>query len=139
MGVKAMNEAGETVIAEARHGVVIATGGFANNPEMIRKYAGEESVINVAPLKRTGDGINMALGLGAAVEGMSTLQFVASTDALPGRRPHIPLGAVGVAPRNVWVNKFGKRFTNEYVAFDFPWLRTPSGGRRWRGPSSTRT
>ncbi len=120
VGVKAMNEAGETVIAEARHGVVIATGGFANNPEMIRKYAGEESVINVAPLKRTGDGINMALGLGAAVEGMSTLQFVASTDALPGRRPHIPLGAVGVAPRNVWVNKFGKRFTNEYVAFDFP-------------------
>jgi len=30
------------------------------------------------------------------------------------------IGAIGVAPRNVWVNRFGKRFANEFIAFDFP-------------------
>jgi fumarate reductase flavoprotein subunit len=27
---------------------------------------------------------------------------------------------IGLEPRNVWVDKFGKRFTSEMVAFDFP-------------------
>ncbi|WP_168205914.1 FAD-dependent oxidoreductase [Geobacter sp. FeAm09] len=120
VGVKAQNKAGEEVIAEARGGVIIATGGFANSPEMIKKYTGMENVLNVAPLKKTGDGINMAISLGADVEGMNILQFVALMDAVPGGRPDLAIGCMGIEPRNIWVNKFGKRFTNEYVAVDFP-------------------
>jgi len=121
VGVKAQGTTGGTVIAEARHGVIVATGGFANSPEMLKKWADAEDAIPAAPLKKTGDGINMVMALGAAVETMDTLQWVCSMDALPGKRPNLEIGAIGVEPRNVWVNGFGKRFANEYVAFDFPY------------------
>ena len=52
---------------------------------------------------------------------MDTLQWVCSMDAQPGKRPNLDIGAIGVKPRNVWVNKFGKRFANEYISFDFPY------------------
>jgi fumarate reductase flavoprotein subunit len=120
VGVKGQDKSGNEVVAEARGGVIIATGGFANNPDMIKKYAGVDNIINVAPLKKTGDGINMAMSLGADVEGMEILQFVALMDALPGKRPSLPIGCVGIEPRNIWVNKFGKRFANESKAIDFP-------------------
>lgn len=120
IGVKARNKVGETIECMAKGGVIIATGGFANSPEMIKKYAGMDNVINAAPLKKTGDGINMALAVGASVEGMHNLMFIGSMDALPGQRPNIPLGALGVEPRNIWVNKSGKRFANEYVSVNFP-------------------
>ncbi len=121
VGVKAQNKAGEAVIAEARHGVIIATGGFANSPEMLKKWADAGDAIPAAPLKKTGDGINMAMAVGAAVETMDTLQWVCSMDALPGKRPNLEIGAIGVEPRNVWVNHTGSRFANEYIAFDFPY------------------
>ncbi len=120
VGVKAQNKAGETVIAEAKHGVIVATGGFTDSPEMLKKYAGEENVIPAAPLKKTGDGINMVLAAGAVLDDTFTMQWVCSMDALPGKRPNLDIGAIGVAPRNVWVNRFGKRFANEFIAFDFP-------------------
>lgn len=120
VGVKGVNRFGEEVVARAHGGVIIATGGFANNQEMLKKYTGEEHIISATPLQKTGDGINMAIAAGAAVEGMSTIQYVATMDVPPGRGPDLTIGALGVSPRNVWVNGFGKRFANEYVAFDFP-------------------
>jgi fumarate reductase flavoprotein subunit len=52
--------------------VVLATGGFASNPEMVAKYtpqwAGYPSTASVGA---TGDGINMALQVGAGLGNMN--------------------------------------------------------------------
>lgn len=56
---------GQTMNVRALGGVVIATGGFEANPEMVKQYL---NVINYAPRGgqyNTGDGIKMAQAVGA--------------------------------------------------------------------------
>ena len=47
--------------------VVLATGGFSKNPEMVKSYSPEiEQVVPLAAVSSTGDGIRMAEAVGAA-------------------------------------------------------------------------
>ena len=77
------NEAGDVigVIAEgknttytiyAKGGVVLATGGFENDPEMLHTYApyGEGTVALGANVGDTGDAIRMAQAVGAEIVGL---------------------------------------------------------------------
>ena len=57
--------------------VVVASGGYANNKEWIKKYAGFDLDVNVIPIgnaDKMGDGIRMAWEAGAAEEGMGVLE-----------------------------------------------------------------
>jgi fumarate reductase flavoprotein subunit len=59
--------------------VVIASGGYANNAEWIRKYAGlelGETVMPMGNVGKMGDGIRMAWEIGAAAEGMGVLHMI---------------------------------------------------------------
>ena len=59
--------------------VVIASGGYANNAEWIRKYTGLELDRTVTPMGnvgKMGDGIRMAWEMGAAEEGMGVLHLI---------------------------------------------------------------
>jgi fumarate reductase flavoprotein subunit len=120
VGVVAENEDGRFNVY-AEHGVIIATGGFADNPEMIKKYVGLENVSVVVGLKRTGDGINMAMAAGAITEGMGLMHNLAVKKVAPDGSAiaEIPLSMLANQPRNVWVNSNGERFCDEWVAFDF--------------------
>ncbi|MDB9822959.1 FAD-dependent oxidoreductase [Deltaproteobacteria bacterium] len=67
-GVIAEDETGEDIRANAK-AVVIATGGFGDNPAMIKKYTGFEWGRNLHSVRIpgvTGDGIRMAWDVGAA-------------------------------------------------------------------------
>jgi len=76
-GVVAEAENGEEIQVAARV-VVVASGGYANNKEWIKKYAGFDLDVNVIPVgnvDKMGDGIRMAWEVGAAEEGMGVLEM----------------------------------------------------------------
>ena len=58
--------------------VVIASGGYANNKEWIKKYAGLDLGVNVMPVGnvgKMGDGIRMAWEAGADEAGIEVLEL----------------------------------------------------------------
>lgn len=112
-GVIAEDKSGESVQIDARV-VIVATGGFGDNPEMIKQYLGYEWGKDLFSFRIpgvTGDGIKMAWEVGAGatdmnmevIYGVPGLQGTATTD-VPFRQPAC-----------VFVNKTGKRFINEEV------------------------
>jgi len=113
VGVQAQDNKGG--IIECRAGaVVIATGGFGNNPEMIQSYTGFEVNKDIYPFQVpgiTGDGIRMAWEAGAQKTEMSMELVYGMPDPMsvpPSlheacRQPHL------------LVNYLGERFMNEDV------------------------
>ena len=99
--------------------VVIASGGYANNAEWIKKYTGLELGRTVMPMGNTGkmgDGIRMAWEMGAAAEGMGVLHLI----RVAPFGPEFPfMNAVeGAAIQPVlWVDPKGERFCDEGIAY----------------------
>lgn len=58
---------GETLNIRAENGVVLATGGFENNPEMLADYLGITRSNPMGTLYNTGDGVRMAQEIGASL------------------------------------------------------------------------
>jgi fumarate reductase flavoprotein subunit len=99
--------------------VILATGGFAGNPELLKKYIpsyNEEEIRNIG-LPHKGDGLRMATEIGAATEGMVTLEMFGPAPA----GPLWPLSIYPIIsrPNTIWVNKNGERFADETVTFVF--------------------
>ncbi|NDL62081.1 FAD-dependent oxidoreductase [Acerihabitans arboris] len=108
-GVMAENSQGNPVRIEAK-AVVIATGGYANNKEMLKKYIGIADLTFAAPAGKDGDGLAMAWSAGAGKEGLGVLH---------GHRPGVRGASIGnhagvaaIQPY-LWVDGNGNRFTNE--------------------------
>lgn len=116
-GVEAEDAKGNKVIVNAKS-VIIATGGFPNNPAMIDKYTRFDSkkVKGTLPLDKTGDGINMAMEVGASTEGWGLMTHQ-GTDG-PSVVPFGNLFTMVWQPA-LWVNKYGKRFVDETAVFSF--------------------
>lgn len=55
----------QKVEVHARKGVVLATGGFENNREMVRNYLGADHLLPLGSMYNKGDGIKMGLEVGA--------------------------------------------------------------------------
>ena len=104
---------------EAR-AVIIASGGYANNKEWIKKYAGFDLGVNVIPIRnydKVGDGIRIAWEVGAAEEGMGVLHFFRIGPMGPGIRMLGHVECTCLQPF-LWVNQQGERFCDEAVAFN---------------------
>lgn len=120
VGVKATKADGTKVVISAKNGVVVATGGYGANPEMRAKYNTYWPAMPLTmpttntPLT-TGDGIAMGEKAGAALVGMGFLQLMPSSDPIDGA---LSKGVWGSAETQVFVNKQGKRFVNEYAERD---------------------
>jgi fumarate reductase flavoprotein subunit len=103
----------------AAKAVVIATGGFANNREWIKKYTGYDLGVNLFPWGNTGkmgDGIQMAWEAGAAEDGVGALEMlrvgpVGQEFAMGGN----DIEVVALQP-DLWVTARGQRFCDESVA-----------------------
>lgn len=120
VGVNAVQADGTVVTLHATKGVIMATGGFGENPEMRQQY---NTYWPEMPLtmkstntpNATGDGIIMGQEVGANLVGMGFIQLMPSshpeTGALSG-------GVWGSAETQVFVNSDGKRFVNEYSERD---------------------
>ncbi|MBI4467892.1 MAG: FAD-binding protein [Acidobacteria bacterium] len=112
LGVKAV-QMGVPVFIHARNGVVVATGGFNDNKELMRAYSpvqGFKAVSKGVP-GLTGDGIRMAQALGADVRGMTEI-VAAPSVRLPGA-PGFRLSTASIL-----VNERGRRFCSETVHYD---------------------
>jgi len=96
--------------------IIIATGGFAGNKELIKKYLPSFNTeeINQVGLPHRGDGLHMATRIGADLQGMVTLEMVG-----PAFKGPTTISPIASRPETIWVNKNGKRFTDETVAFLF--------------------
>ena len=99
--------------------VVIASGGYANNKEWIKKYHGFDIGVNLFPMgnvDKMGDGIRMAWEAGAAAEGMNAVEIISFG----------PVGAdfdmmndleVAASQPDLWVDPKGKRYCDEGICF----------------------
>jgi fumarate reductase flavoprotein subunit len=109
---------GESVEVAA-NAVVIATGGFANNKEWIKKYSGFELGVDLIPVGNTGkmgDGIRMAWEVGAAEEGIATLELFRVAPIGPEFATWNDIEIAGAQP-DLWVTNRGERFCDETVGF----------------------
>ncbi|KAH8431018.1 uncharacterized protein LDX57_008679 [Aspergillus melleus] len=93
--------------------VVLASGGFQGNPDLLHTYfgTGAESLRPISPGTRwnTGDGIQMALNNGAAVNG----NWNGMHSEIIDPRSDMPAPLVLVYPYGIVVNCNGKRFVDE--------------------------
>jgi fumarate reductase flavoprotein subunit len=113
-----IDQDGEEAQVTAR-AVIIATGGYANNKEWIKKYTGYDLDVNLFAWGNTGkmgDGIRMAWEAGAAEEGLRSQEMIRVGPV--GRE--FALGCtdvevVAVQP-DLWVTVRGERFCDEAVA-----------------------
>ncbi len=109
---------GEEIRVSAK-AVIIASGGYANNKEWIKKYTGFDLDVNLIPVgnvDKTGDGIRMAWELGAAEEGKSLLELYRVGPV----GPEFPMGGqieYAVVQPDLWVDPKGERFCDEAVGF----------------------
>jgi fumarate reductase flavoprotein subunit len=92
---------------------IIATGGYADNKEWVRKYSGrtlDENIFCAVPYNKIGEGIQMAWETGAAEEGADVLLL--GNPALPGFPPASCVFAACNQPI-LWTNRNGVRFCDE--------------------------
>ncbi|MDR2378965.1 MAG: FAD-dependent oxidoreductase [Bifidobacteriaceae bacterium] len=112
VGVTARDSDGNSLRVGAK-AVIIATGGFVDNPAMIERYAqvgrNARHISPLAPLANTGDGINMALAIGADTDNIGVVQ---AGPGVRGKAPTSQSAAAGMHPW-LWVNHTGRRFTSE--------------------------
>ncbi len=117
VGVTATKD-GKTIEARG-NAVVIATGGYANNKEWVKKYSGFDLGVDIIPagnIGKMGDGIRMSWEAGAAEEGMGPLELLRLGPFGPGVKMGGHLEVTGWQPE-LWVNGDGERFCDEGTAF----------------------
>ncbi len=116
----AVSRDGTTVRVGARHGVLLATGGFDHNSELRAKYLpeGAHPDYSAGARENVGDGIVAGEKVGAALDLMDDAWWMPSVRHPAGAV--IPLVSERCIPPSVIVNAEGVRFTNEsapYVNF----------------------
>jgi tricarballylate dehydrogenase len=109
-GVDAGTPAGRVAFAGR---VVLACGGFQGNAEMMARYVGG-AALTTRPVARggyynKGEGIEMALAVGAATAGNFALFHAEPVDPRSGA----PEAAIFCFPYGILVNRDGERFTDE--------------------------
>lgn len=104
--------AGELLRFKAKKGVILCTGGFGRNPEMIKEF-GPDYLLEATPTMpptHTGDGILMALKVGAATKFIKHA-VVASVPTCVYTKT-LGTGALALDGA-IFVNKLGNRFYRE--------------------------
>jgi NADPH-dependent glutamate synthase beta subunit-like oxidoreductase/NAD-dependent dihydropyrimidine dehydrogenase PreA subunit len=123
IGIVASNRNGEfTIIADT---VIIATGGYGGNKELIRKYCSNyDNKMFCIGLPNMGDGLRMGIEAGAATEGLGMLQIEGPCSPRSlrlmidgGDSAKIPMMLTQIAtePYAIWVNNRGVRFMDETI------------------------
>ncbi len=126
-GVLAQTPEGEIEIKAGC--IIIASGGYGNNLEMLKKYCPSyyyvENMEYDGVPANTGDGLLMAMEIGAASAGLGSLMILgphvhksAKVTSLINigdgdKSIQIPLAMVLYEPETLWVNKRGRRFIDE--------------------------
>ncbi len=120
-GVEAVNAKGEQVIVKAPY-VILATGGYNWNEKMVKDLTGIDMNPVGAP-GRTGDGIKMALEVGAVGDNMGPMMINGAFMPAKGEAicngPNKELRAM-FRQGLLYVDGTGNRFFNEELTIDWP-------------------
>ncbi|ORA14274.1 FAD-dependent oxidoreductase [Mycobacterium asiaticum] len=101
----------------ARRGIILGTGGFEWDPVLVQAFLRGPMHGAVSPPNNTGDGLRMAMALGADLANMGEAWWVPivriPNDTIEGRRRSRSVRLERTRPRSIIVNQAGRRFVNE--------------------------
>lgn len=127
VGVRGTDADGAPVTVKAK-AVMICTGGFQGNKEMLQEYFGTSDVVSLGNNLSTGDGINMVLEAGGILDrnfGVLGNEGGGTTSKLVGST-YTPDWEIANDNLAFWifgglsVDPDGDRFINEKLIADFP-------------------
>ena len=107
---------GKAINIKARKGVILCTGGFEFDEEMKANF------LRPFPLKfagwpyNTGDGIRMAQRAGADLWHMNSMVGYMNIWV-----PDCKVAWLYIFGKGIWVNKYGRRYTNECLGVNHNW------------------
>jgi 3-oxosteroid 1-dehydrogenase len=113
VGVRTQHD-GEAVSVRARHGVLVAAGGFAHNADMRAMYGGDQpnrARWSIANPGDTGEAMLTAIRLGAQTDLMDEAWWLPNPRT--GRFGQSTLDQARQRPRTILVDAAGQRFVNE--------------------------
>ncbi|MBP2228625.1 succinate dehydrogenase/fumarate reductase flavoprotein subunit [Azospirillum agricola] len=119
-----LDSAGRTLRVRARKGVVLATGGFAHNKEFRSAFMPQPTPVHsLACDSDTGDGLTLARGIGARIDGeghrggafWTPVSVTRKAAGWKGLFPHLSLDRA--KPGLIAVNAAGRRFVNEGASY----------------------
>ena len=113
VGVAARRQ-GVQMRIQARQGVILASGGFGQNPEMRQEWSGDQpnqARWSMANPGDTGEVLREAIRLGAKVDLMDEAWWLPSPRT--GRFGQSTLDQARQRPRTIYVDAAGQRFVNE--------------------------
>jgi fumarate reductase flavoprotein subunit len=113
-GVMAEDKSGTAMQLRAK-AVIMASGGYLNNKEMLKRYGGFEigsDLFLMEPMEQTGSGIQMAWEAGAAKGEMAVAVMSGVPEPKGVRMKTRSLSFVAFQPY-LWVNQSGERFIDE--------------------------
>jgi 3-oxosteroid 1-dehydrogenase len=117
-----IGQPGGTRVVRAAGGVVLATGGFEWDPELVRGFLRGPMTSPASIPANVGDGLLIAMRAGAALDNMPQAWWVPVIeipgDAAFGRQHATLLNRERTLPRSIIVNRLGRRFTNEAANYN---------------------
>ena len=99
----------------ARRGVILATGGYEGNPELVRRFEGFPQWMNPFAPTNTGDAITLTAPAGAGISRVAVNNSLFVGAAVPGQpEAFFSVGLRGLPmPGAIAVNARGQRFCDE--------------------------
>ena len=121
-GVVAETPTGDIAV-RARKGVVIATGGFEWNKDLVNAFLRGPLTAPIGVPENTGDGLLMAMKVGAKLGNMSNAWWMMSTLYMKAQhraaKPNYLLCQnERTLPGSIMVNRSGRRFVNESTNYN---------------------
>ncbi len=122
VGVEAEQERG-TVHIRARKGVVIATGGFEWNEQLVKTFLRGPMTGPISVPECEGDGLVMAMEVGASLGNMANAWWMTSSkESKAGHRDakpnYLPCASERAYPGSILVNRRGQRFVDEAMNYN---------------------
>ncbi len=103
------------VMVRARRGVLLASGGFCRNPEMVHRFAPHyDNAVFVGGEGNVGDGLLMAWKLGADMRDMAYIKGTYGKHPVDTLNHH---SCLAVYKGAIAVNEHGKRFVDESISY----------------------
>lgn len=123
IGIQAIHN-GEEINIGTRQGVIIASGGFEWNEELVKSFLPGQPKHHLTPPYNEGDGLIMAMEAGAKLANMSDAWWYPATQdpsiEYEGRVFNL-INSPRSLKHGIIVNSLGKRFVNEGTAYkDMP-------------------
>lgn len=109
IGVEAL-QGNRPIYIRAKKAVIICTGGFQCNPELMQKYIYGNPMSYLGSPGNTGDGLLMAQAAGSGLWHMNSVSAPLGVQ-IPGLKSAI--NVVVRQPSFIWVDQDGRRFVNE--------------------------